>query len=99
MYMQEELLMQITQAAPPITPTRKKVTFRRDYSELFDALKSNLNQWQAVNAEDISGETPSRKQTTLYLAAKLRRMKIETTHQDGVLYVRTIDTPVEVTNV
>jgi hypothetical protein len=90
--------MYMIKATPPVPPSRKRPSFRRSYMELFDTLRANHNTWIAVNPGDIAGESSSRKQTVLYLAAKLRRMKIETTHQNGLLYIRSIDVPAEAQN-
>jgi hypothetical protein len=95
----EDLEMQVTQAEPPITPTRQAITCRRDYRELFTALKSKPNTWIAVDPADIGGNTTTEKLTRVLLCAKSRKMKVQQTLQNGVLYIRTIDTPVEVTNV
>jgi hypothetical protein len=83
--------MNIVPAVPPVTPTRKPVAFRRSYQALFDKLKSYHNEWFAIDPEDVSGLNLSRKQTTLYLSAKHRGMKIQTTFQEGLLYIRAID--------
>jgi hypothetical protein len=82
--------MQITQATPPKEPTRARITHRRSYRSLFDTLRINDGAWLAINPVEITGPTVSRKQTGLYLAAQVRKMQIQTTYQDGVLYVRTI---------
>jgi hypothetical protein len=81
--------MQIIQAAPPKEPTRKRVTHRRSYHELFNILRRNEGVWMAIDPRDVAGETPGQKQTMLYVAAKSRKMKIRTTAQDGLIYIRT----------
>jgi hypothetical protein len=81
--------MQIIQATPPKEPTRKRVTHRRSYHELFDTLRRNEGVWMAINPRDVAGETSGEKQTMLHVAAKVRKITIETTAQDGMIYIRT----------
>lgn len=88
--------MYIIKATPPAPPRQKTPSFRRSHRELFGTLRANHNTWIAVNPGDIAGESSSRKQTMLYLAAKLWRMKIDTTYR--LLYVRSIDVPLEARN-
>jgi hypothetical protein len=81
--------MNITQQAPPKEPTRSRITQRRSYRELFETLRRSNGVWLTIDPGEVSGETNSRKQTVLYISAQIRKMKIQTTIQEGMLYVRT----------
>ncbi|HEY1810649.1 MAG TPA: hypothetical protein VGG42_18960 [Acidobacteriaceae bacterium] len=80
------------QAAPPNVPSRKLDAPRRDYSALFAALQSTPNTWLAVDPGDIGGNNTTAKQGRLHIAARIRGMKIQVTTQNGVLFIRTLDT-------
>ena len=81
--------MQIIQAEPPKAPTRRRIAHRRSYRELFETLRRNEGIWMAIDPKDVAGETNSKKQTILYLSARGRKMKVETTAQEGLIYIRT----------
>jgi hypothetical protein len=84
--------MQITIATPPVVPTRRPrrslAGVRRSYSILFDALANNPGSWVAISPQDVTGDTTAYKNSVLAGCAKSRNVKIETTHQNGLIYVR-----------
>jgi hypothetical protein len=60
------------------------------YSALFDLLTANPGEWFAVNPSEVAGKDAKIKATVLSSCARHRGMKLQTTHQDDLLYVRAV---------
>jgi len=77
----------IAVGAPPDERPRRHQ--RRDfYRRLFAALTEKAPEWVSVEAGAVPGRTMTAKQTYLANAARTRGLRVETTGQDGRVFLR-----------
>jgi hypothetical protein len=92
--------MYFEEAEPPIIRRRvERSAPNRSYHALFTALAASPGTWLAVNPDHVTGATAKAKVCGLHNAATNRKVLIQTTIQEGVVYVRQVTTPQEVANV
>lgn len=72
---------------PTHEPTRANAR-RRTYKRLYDLLQQNPGQWVRVDLDDISGDTPTIKQSRILTACYLRGLRVQTTREQDYIYVR-----------
>lgn len=78
--------------APPTDPgTRTRSVSNRNYNELFRILPSNPGSWFQIDPSEVTGMDIGDKQTALGQAAKQRGLRVQTTVQQGSIYVRLTD--------
>lgn len=82
--------MQILFESPRIENDWKPMSQRRSYVQLFAALRQNPGHWVAVDPENVAGKTTTEKQTRMHVGAAARGLRVQTTTQDGKLYVRNL---------
>jgi hypothetical protein len=75
--------MSIEMAPPP------RVRPRRKYARAIEAIRSAPGAWVRLSLDEITGRTNAIKQTRIWQAADLRKIRVETTVQGGFMYVRT----------
>jgi hypothetical protein len=76
----------VERKAPPIVrPKREK---RKVYEGLFGEIRDAAGEWLAIAPEAITGSTVTRRQANICQAAAIRGFVIQTTVQEGTLYVR-----------
>ena len=77
--------MSIEFADPPRTrPTRLK------YARLIDAIRSDSGRWVKVSFDEVSGKSAQTKITSIWQAANLRGIRIQTTQQGEFFYIRQV---------
>jgi hypothetical protein len=74
--------MSIELVAPP------KDIERFSYKEIMQKVVEADGQWVRVSLDEIAGDTNMIKQTRIWQGAYSRRLKIQTTVQEGFFYVR-----------
>jgi hypothetical protein len=85
--------------APPVEKKRGFSGQFRDYSTLMSEVRANAGQWIAVPLTEITGRSRKTKQNVILQAARGRKMFVQTSIQEDMLYVRSIaETPAEVAN-
>jgi hypothetical protein len=85
--------MKINKVAPRIDKKYKGGNRRHDYAPLVKALQENPGAWLRLIPSELTGETVLQKQGALVQAAKKRHLRVQTSAQDGYIYVRTIEGP------
>lgn len=58
------------------------------YAQLFKELDACPGEWLSIPLEEVAGEGPKDKQRVIYSAAFWRKVKVQTTVQDGKLFIR-----------
>lgn len=75
--------MTVELATPP------KIVERRSYRKLMDKVVAADGAWLRLSPDEVAPGAPlPHKQGRLWQAAKTRKVKVQTTVQDGELYVR-----------
>lgn len=80
---------------PPVIKRRRICgENNRSYAALMDAVRDAAGQWLAVPLSEITGGTKVKKQVNILQAARIRRMRVQTSVQGESVYVRLImDSP------
>jgi hypothetical protein len=73
--------MQIEVHAPP-------GILRRSYVDFLARIREEDGRWVSVPLDEVAGETTKAKQSVIISAAKNHKLKIQTTVQQGRIYVR-----------
>ena len=85
-------LMNLTAETPPNIAKLKMRQKRsnRSYDSLLASVRQHASNWVSLPLEEIDGDLLNRKQATILRAAKWRQMLLQSTVQNGKLYVRQI---------
>ena len=81
--------MSVELATPP-NPAPWHGKARKSYAAFFNLLKTNPGEWVSIGLDDITGDTPERKQRAIASNATSRKLRIQTSRQEGRLYARLI---------
>jgi hypothetical protein len=73
--------MKIEVHAPP-------AILRRSYTEFLSRIREEAGGWVSVALTDVAGDSIKTKQSVILSAAKNFGMKVQTTVQQGRIYVR-----------
>jgi hypothetical protein len=73
--------MQIEVHAPP-------GILRRSYADFLARIREENGEWVSVPLDEVAGQTNKAKQSVIISAAKNHKLKIQTTIQQGRIYVR-----------
>jgi hypothetical protein len=73
--------MQIEVRAPP-------TILRRSYADFMARIREEDGRWVSVPLDEVGGQTTKAKQSVIISAAKNHKLKIQTTVQQGRIYVR-----------
>jgi hypothetical protein len=76
--------MSIDLAAPP------RIRPRKQYAEAMKQVMAVPGQWVRLSLDEVTGLSNRDKQAGIWSAANIRKVKVQTTVQDGFLYVRQI---------
>jgi hypothetical protein len=77
------------QTPPAATPMRPPV-ITRSYRGLFRTFASHPNEWFTVTPEGIAGGNLPDKRRNLLMAARIRRLRLRTSIQNGQLFAKLI---------
>jgi hypothetical protein len=78
--------MEIREAEPPVL-----VKDRCSYKEIMQRLQASDGKWLCLKLDEVApGEPNSVKQSRLWMAARNKGMKIQTTVQGDSIYIREI---------
>ena len=81
--------MPIESTAPPVDrPLRR--TSPRSYREFLERVREAGGDWVSLPVEEITGATPAAKQVAILRGSSVRRLRVQTTIQQGRLYARRI---------
>jgi hypothetical protein len=73
--------MQIEVHAPP-------GSLRRSYADFLKRIREENGGWVSVPLEEVAGQSTKAKQSVIISAAKNHGLKVQTTIQQGRIYVR-----------
>jgi hypothetical protein len=73
--------MQIEVHAPP-------GVLRRSYADFLARIREENREWVSVPLDEVAGQSTKAKQSVIISAAKNHGLKIQTTVQQGRIYVR-----------